>query len=300
MFARVKELWNKFWFAPQSPAPLCVFRILVGFVALGDGLCWCSDLTTWYGVNGVIPLQSLAHIRPNLSLMVLYPFDDQQLYFLLALYVVACIFSILGFCTRSSMFYIWLFSCSLASRQGAFWHQVSLFVRLYSFLLMIGPSGAMYSLDAWIKKLRGKDENPKLRSPLVQRLLQFQIACVYFRASVGKMFGHEWRDGTAVYYVMHYTNVVRHTVPGFLDNIWFYKFLTYYTVFIETCLWTLIWVPGLNKLVLAGGLFLHGGIEWFINLDFLEWAVVGSYVLFLPAADIEWFMNKLKSLLKRR
>lgn len=297
---RLKDAWNRFWFAQVSPAPLCLFRILVGIVAFGDGLLWWSDLTTWFGVNGVFPLESLRHNHIALSALILHPFSDQELYAFLALYLVACIFAIVGFCSRSSMFIIWFFCCSLSNREGPFWHQVGLFVRLYSFMLMIGPCGAMYSVDAWLKKLRGKDTEPKLCSSLVQRLLQIQIALVYLRASVGKMFGSEWQNGTAVYYATHLTNVVRHTVPGFLDNMWFYKVMTYYTVFIETCLWTLIWVPGINKIVLLGGLFLHAGIEWFVNLDFLEWAVVITYVLFLPARDIEWFIGKLTCLVPKR
>jgi hypothetical protein len=297
MLTQVKAAWNKFWFEPVSPAPICLFRILVGCLALGDGLLWYSDLLTWFGDHGIVPPEALHHFKVGFSVLVLHHFSDQEIYCMLAVYLLACVFVITGFCSRTSLFLVWLFSCSLSNREPAFWHQVGLFVRIYAFMLMLAPAGAMYSVDAWIKKLRGQGCEPKLYAPLVQRLVQFQIACVYFRASIGKLFGNYWREGTAVYYALHHTNTVRHAVPAFLDHLWFYNIMTYYTIIIESCMWTLVWVPPISKFILLGALFLHSGIEWFINLDLLEWAVVSSYVLFLPPADVENFVLKLKRVL---
>ncbi|MDR3613462.1 MAG: HTTM domain-containing protein [Candidatus Obscuribacterales bacterium] len=300
MLTQVKTAWNTFWFEPVSPAPICLFRILVGLLTLVDSLLWYPDLLLWSGRHGVIPNDAMQNFPTGVCIFVLHDFSDQQMYALFAVQLLACLFLIVGFFSRTSAFVVWLFFCSLAFREVVFWHQVGLFLRLYSFLLIFAPAGAMYSVDAWTKKRRGQSTELKLYAPLAQRLLQFQVACVYFRASIGKFLGNEWREGRAVYYVLHHKTTVRHLVPAFLDHMWFYNLTTYYTLVIESCMWTLIWVPPINKFVLLGALFLHSGIEWFINLDLLEWAIVCSYVLFLPPVDIESFMLKIRNLLSWR
>jgi len=299
MLAKFQAAWNKFWFAPVSPAPVCLFRILLGILALVDGLLWCPDFLTWYGNDAVLSYESLRYFDNGFSVLLLHHFSDQQIYGLLALYLIACVFVIVGFCSRTSLFLLWLLSVSISHRDPPIWHQASLLVRLYSFTMIFAPSAAMYSVDAWIKKFRAQSEKSKLYAPFAQRLLQFQVTCIYWRAFFGKIQGGTWLNGTAVYWTLHHTNVVRHTVPAFFDHLWFYNIMTYYTLVIEFLMWTIIWVPPFNKAVLLGALFLHGGIEWFVNLDLLEWAVVISYVLFLVPEDIERFMLKVGRLLPR-
>ena len=70
-----------------------------------------------------------------------------------------------------------------------------------SIYLLLSPAGAACSLDRLWRIFRGKeDDAPPLIVPWAQRLMQIQIAVLYLCASLSKMTGPQWADGTAVYY----------------------------------------------------------------------------------------------------
>src|SRR5947208_14731340 len=49
------QKWNRFWFAPADPLPLCVLRIFVGLLAAAHFLELSQGLNVWYASNGAIP-----------------------------------------------------------------------------------------------------------------------------------------------------------------------------------------------------------------------------------------------------
>jgi hypothetical protein len=46
---RLVQAWNEFFFAPQSPTPVCLFRILFGLVFIADLILLRPDWMTWFG-----------------------------------------------------------------------------------------------------------------------------------------------------------------------------------------------------------------------------------------------------------
>ncbi len=50
--------WNRFWFVPSDPAPLCAMRVLIGLIALYMQLTFTFDLQAFFGPGGLLP-QSL-------------------------------------------------------------------------------------------------------------------------------------------------------------------------------------------------------------------------------------------------
>ena len=43
------EAWNTFFFAPQSPIPIAVFRIVYGSLVIANLLLLRPDWLSWYG-----------------------------------------------------------------------------------------------------------------------------------------------------------------------------------------------------------------------------------------------------------
>src|SRR5262249_58223947 len=66
--------------------------------------------------------------------------------------------------------------------------------------LMIGPSGAALSLDAWLRKRRDPTPpRPQVSANLAIRLLQVHFCFVYAMSGLSKLQGNLWWNGTALW-----------------------------------------------------------------------------------------------------
>ncbi len=76
---RLRELWDDFFFTPQSPLPIAWFRILYGICACVTLLVLHGDWLNWYGVHGWVSLQAMQQVEPGirLNLFTLMPQDDR-------------------------------------------------------------------------------------------------------------------------------------------------------------------------------------------------------------------------------
>ena len=286
--------WQRFWFEPGSPSPICLFRICYGLLTVVHGLFLAPDFLTWYGHNGVASVETIRELAdsPRLSLLLWFDPGDSVALGMLVTYIVAGLFLTVGFSSRLMSVVVWVLMVSFSLRNPRMYHHVDPLLRLYGLGLILSPCGAMYSVDAWLKRKSGNTELP-ICAPWAQRLIQFQVSMVYFRAFWTKIEGQPWWDGTAVYYAVHWVDAVRHPVPPLFDHLWIYQLLTWGTLGIEFCLFSLIWVRRCRYWVLAGGLILHLGIQWCLNLDLLEYAIVAGYIPFIFPADLErWLRHK--------
>src|SRR5258705_6117418 len=74
----VAGAWNSFFFTPQSPTPIALYRILYGLLIIADLILLHGDWLTWYGANGFVRLETLHKLSPgmNLSLLKIMPQGD--------------------------------------------------------------------------------------------------------------------------------------------------------------------------------------------------------------------------------
>src|SRR4051794_37506132 len=49
---RAWAAWNRFWFTPADPTPLCLMRIVAGLLVLYVHLAYCFDLQAMFGPHG--------------------------------------------------------------------------------------------------------------------------------------------------------------------------------------------------------------------------------------------------------
>ena len=54
--ARFREAWERFFFAPQSPEPIAVFRILYGTCVSITLILLHSEWLDWFGVHSWVTL----------------------------------------------------------------------------------------------------------------------------------------------------------------------------------------------------------------------------------------------------
>ena len=75
--------------------------------------------------------------------------------------------------------------------------QINLLLSMY---LMVGPSGAAYSVDRWLQARRlGRQLPPAPKSTAANiaiRLIQLHLCVIYLYAGMGKLMGPAWWNGT--------------------------------------------------------------------------------------------------------
>ena len=291
---KLLDLWLKFWFDPQSPTPVALFRICFGILLLLSILIHVgSDVFLWYGPHSPIPLQAIKSYwwwnEPHFDMLMLVPYTNQGVLGFFALYVVACICLTVGFYTRYAAIFVSLTLISMHNHQPFNINGGDSMMRLISMYLVFSEAGQAFSVDRLIKRYRdptfGENSRTQPVAPLGQRMIQVQLAIAYAVTFFHKVSGPQWWDGTAVYYALRLDDMMNFTLPLLFDNMFVCKLLTWFTLVIEFALFTLIWVKDLRYFVLAAGACLHLGIDFAMQLPVFEWTFITSYLTFVDPRE---------------
>jgi hypothetical protein len=171
--------WNEFWFARKSPAPLGLFRVLMGCTFFFWGLLAAPpNLWIWYSERGPVPLQLMHACNGALlqfSIFASVTNPDVLFAYWIALLVFAFLFTI-GFCTRISSVILWILFLSFNNRDQLILNGGDGLMRCTLFILLLSPCGKSCSVDRMIAIARGKDPggDPAPVELWTQRLLQMQ------------------------------------------------------------------------------------------------------------------------------
>jgi hypothetical protein len=296
--------WKVFWFKPEPPLPVCVFRILFSFVLLSYCALLYPDLMNWFGAHGICSAETSRQVLaplgpPGMNIRAILPAGDAGIVTLFWLLVVAAISLGLGFFTRISAICVYLALGTFQQENSLLINGGDIFLKMSAFYLILAPAGHRISLD----RLRKTQSRTKSKQPLqdnppgwAQRMFRFQIALIYFQAFWSKLDDPTWKNGSAIYYVLREQEFLRFPVAWISDNLWMCQTLTWGTLFIEAAMWSLVWFKETRYIALAGALFLHLGIEYTMNLPTFETLMIASLVLFIPAQDLKSFSIKVHSL----
>lgn len=300
--SKLLRAWNQFWFAEQPATPIALFRILFGILVL---MVFLTELlphfSAFYGVGAIVDTSNIIrywwHDRPRFDLFLLLPQSDAIRLTLFFIFIVFVITLTLGLFTRLSAIVTYfalltLFQQCPFNRDGG-----DAFMLACSFILCFSHCGAAYSLDCWLaaRKNPGKQAGRhQLFKPWAQRLLQVQIAIVYWHSFINKAAGETWQNGTAFYTSTHMLDFVRMPIPPALDTMLISQILSGFTLITEFALFTLVWFKPFRYWVLLLGLILHIGIEYTINLPGFETIMMASYVNFIEPEDLDKVIDWLK------
>lgn len=300
--AQILRAWDSFWFAEKSPLPLAVFRILYGMLVLQFALFLLSDLFVWFGKNGILSANTLPSedvvVRP--SLFNFFTNDDRWTAFIFVILITAAVCLTVGFYTRSASIFVFMCLVSIYHRNPLILNSGDCYMRQIAFWLSFSQCGKILSLDHYLAK-KGKNEKATENQVVLvwpQRLLQIQMCLVYCQSFFAKFWGQMWLSGTAVYYSSRIEDTMRFPIPYIFNHSWTCHLLTWGTLGIEFCLFTLIWVKELRYFVLAVGLVMHLVIDWHMNIPQFEWLMISSYVLFVDDKDLRWAAKKISCWLK--
>ena len=280
--------WSNFWFRPTSAGPLGLFRILIGLIALAHlGLLanesdyWLSDQGLYQGTEAV---ELAGPLRPS-------PLQYFQSPLSISLYIgvsafVAVLFTV-GYKTRISAALLYFVVLTIQHRNIYSHGGPDSLLLILLFYLMLSPSGAAFSIDALQRaRKRGTLAEP-LIVPWAQRLIQLQIALVYFDTAILKAHGGTWLDGTALHLVLTNGEFSRFPDTWLPHYPILINLLTHTALLVEFMLPAFLWFRAMRVWMIALGVMLHLGILATMNVNLFSELMIASYITFLAPDEFQ-------------
>ena len=330
-FHPIKDL-NLWWFGYGSPVTLGVLRIILGLICFSTLAFTLVDFDSWYTEKGFVPLDLVSknwlqlppifttawvsskpdvhiephewtipfiHSVPRINLLSYSTNSTFTLIFYLAVMVLA-LMTAFGIWTRFSSVALALGVISIHHRDPLILHSGDTLLRLCLIYLAFSPCGSCCSLDRVFGLWKGKvpKEVPRI-SLWPQRLMQYQVALVYFTTVWYKWFGTYWKDGSATFYPENLHEFYRFPVPDFLHRQPFIAVTTYGTLVTELSLATLVFYKPLRKYVLLAGIAMHGYIEYRFNIPFFAFTIIASYLCFYEGEEVSGWAKRMGERLRR-
>ena len=283
------RVWDEFFFAKESPVPICLFRIIYGALVIATLLLLRPDWLTWYGVHGWVSLPTALKLEPGnrLNLFAIIPQSDSWINALFWFALGSAVLLTIGLFTRINSILVFVFLTSIQQRNLYITHGGDTFLRLAGFFLIFAPAGAAFSVDRLIRIRRGKEPAViEARRPWAQRMIQIQLSLLYFVTFLMKIKGAPWLQGSALFYVYHLDELKRFPVPNWFFKPIMLKLGSWSALALEFSLGVLIWVRDFRYVLLSMGLLFHLWLEYSLNIPLFQWDILSAYVLFVDPDEM--------------
>lgn len=294
---RLGPAWNRFWFEPQSTAPLALFRIAFGLVVFAWTLSLAPDLLDFYSRDGLLSAQPGRF--PKWGILDLDS-GEPTVWALWVLLLTGSLCLTVGFFSRLAALVVWVGLLSFERRNPYVNNSGDLLLRVLAFYLVFAPSGAALSLDR-LRVARERFWEFPRRSPWAIRLVQVQLSVIYLTAVYAKSRGATWLDGDAVSYALRLEDLERFPVPASIESSpTASAVFSWGTLAVEGALGVLVWTR-LRPYVLFAGVGLHLGIDYAMTVGFFTPVILVSYLAFLSPQRAERLVVRARdSLLLRK
>jgi predicted DCC family thiol-disulfide oxidoreductase YuxK len=305
--ARLAEVWSLIWFQPSVTTPLELARIGIGAALLSHYLLAIPYLYDFWGDTGWMPRKLLANEYDSaLVQSLLFHFTASwQLVVFYVVFLASCLAFMLGWRTAYVKWIVLIGQISLDHRNPLFFYGVDKILAGLLLILCVAPIGRALSLDRVREVRAARRLDLTATVPLYSsawtgaciRLMQIQMAVLFFYSAISKTGGEDWRGGDAVWTVFttdeHYHPFI---LSLFASQYWLVNFATYGTVFIEIAYCFLIWQRITRPWLLAGALFLHAQFAILMGLFYFSFVMMMGHMGFVRP---EW-LHRLGAWWKRR
>ena len=293
--------WLRFWFEQEDLRPLELVRIGVGLALFCIYFFQAGHITEFYTSEGWVPLGALSSYIDDPTLMsILYTVTDPtQVVALWWVMLLASLALMVGFQTSWVKWVAWLLHVSFCNRAPEICYGVDYISANLLMILCLTPVGRMMSVDAWLRR----DHPPaapwlarlqRARASIGQRLVQIQLAIVFFFAGTEKLQGQDWWDGDAIWFAM--TDYEFNILPltFFAENMWLINAMTYGSLLVELGYAFLIWDRKTRPFFMVSAILLHLGVAASMGLVLFAIPMIAGHLSFVPSAwldRIRWFRN---------
>ena len=289
--AALGRAWSDLWFQNLPTTPLELARIGVGMAALFHYALATPYLFELWGDAGWMPsARVLETYDPWKQSIFFYFTAPWQLLAFHLLFLFCCAALMVGWRTSWVKWIVLIGHISYNYRNPSLTYGVDKILACLLFILCLAPVGRAISLDRVraVRMAKLKDlaaTLPLYRSPWAgacTRLLQIQMAVLFFYSAVSKLRGDDWWSGDAVWIVFttneHYN---RFALDLLASQYWIVNLATYGTILIELAYTFLIWQRRTRPYLLAGAIFLHLMFAVLMGLFYFSFAMTMGHMSFV-------------------
>jgi hypothetical protein len=334
--------WERFWFSPTDPTTLCLIRLLAGVLTFYVHLTYSWGLLSYVGPQGWLNESMATYLRLEQKVYVpapgwsdqlweTVPYDKGSFYWsvfyhvqdpawiigLHACFLVVMALFAAGLWTRWTGLITWVAAMSYVNRAQLTWYGVDTMMLITLTYLMVGPSGAVLSLDRWWQRRRDRLRGvptpppaPSVAANFAIRLIQVHFCVIYLASGTSKLLGSTWWSATAPNLVLlnYYFAPLRFApyaaLMSFLaSHRWLWEVTAsigvVYTIAVEVGLPLLIWDPRWRWVMICASVLLHTMIGVFMGLVTFSLMMLVMVLSFVPPEVVRQALGRLQERLRR-
>lgn len=300
-FESIQEFWNSFFFAEENVSVWVIFRIIFGTICFFNTLLMFYDRYKWYDIETGFGIRTRRDPHtippwPRLCIWDYFPEHKRSHDIICGLWLLSCVGIIIGFLFPISCFVFFVISTSAVHRNIMCNHSGDSYVRLITFIMLAGallnPDGTVFSVDYYIANGTANNFGLDLSwSPWPARMVMITWVSCYSIASIHKLKGPFWRNGTAAYYPTYVTGFARWRVPKFMLIPLFVKIGTWGTMLVEASA-PLALIPECRKYAVGLNVLMTISFEYFLNIQLFGLIMISSAVIWVdPQAAHDMMIN---------
>ena len=267
--------WHRFWFDPLDPLMLSLIRLLTGWMLFYNLMIWSLRLETFFGRNGVQPLETVKRLYESRYVFSFWLWiDDQYLWLVhISCMVVAALFC-MGAATRVTSILAFLITISYSQRVPVANFGFDQILGMMCLYLALSPCGAAISVDRLIRKWWHDRKGVALvdvparfaSARMASRLIQLHLCAIYFWAGFSKLKGPTWWTGEAMWNVIANQEYQTIDLTWMAWTPWLPYLIAHITIVWEAFFIVLVWNRRLRPFVLVMGTAMHFGIGAFMGM----------------------------------
>ncbi len=293
------QAWSQIWFQSSPTTPLEITRIGVGAAMLINYALATPHLFLFWGDDGWMPRALLFDVNNDAwSQSVFFYFTAPWQWIAFhALFLFCCAAFMVGWRTSWVKWIVLVGQLSYATRDPVITYGVDQILASLLFILCLAPVGRAVSLDrarAVFMAKRGNLEArlPRYASPWAGaciRLMQIQMAVLFFFSAANKLKGDEWWSGDSIWAVVANIDFYnRPLLDLFASQYWLVNVATYLTLLIEMAYPFLIWQRASRPYLLAAAIFLHIQFATIMGMPYFSFVMIMGHMSFVRP---EWLAN---------
>ena len=291
--------WSQFWFQSAPTNPLELARIEIGAAMLMHYGLATPYLFELWGDAGWLPRELLRAEIPDVwtQSVLFYLTSSWQLVAFHFLFLFCTAAFMVGWRTSWVKWIVLIGQISYDHRNPMLRYGVDKMLACLLFILCLAPIGHALALDR-VRALRAA-KRKSLDAMLLPyssvwagactRLMQIQMACLFFYSGIGKLRGEDWWDGNAIWWVFASNEYYNAFFLNLLaSNYWIVNVATYGTIVVEIAYPFLIWQRSTRPYLMAGAIFLHLNFFFFMGLFYFSFIMIMGHMSFVRP---EWLTN---------
>lgn len=327
--------WDRFWFRPADPTTLCLIRVFAGLLILYVHISYSWRLLDFVGPNGWLDARTADWVLRNQEIYTLpttwegtvvqvdqgnyywSPFfhitDTRWIVGLHVFFLVSMALFTLGLWTRYTSLLSWIGAMAYVQRAAVTVFGMDTMMMIVLFYLMIGPSGATFSLDRWLEKRRAlrlglpiPAVQPSALANFAIRLIQVHFCIVYLAGGTSKLQGSTWWGGTALnLVVLNYSfapldsSLYMGILRFLAQHRWLWEIAIgsgiVFTLVLEVGFPFLVWFRETRWVFVCGSIMLHTGIALIMGLVAFSLFMLVMVLSFVPPEMVQQVLARVTS-----